>query len=176
MFELVLSVTWDGINSPAIEIIHIGDEGVIHGIFATDDGFIATGTADSISIVDGKVESLGMSSFTAVGDNNGDVWLFGGIGSTTVAIISDDGISIEKLPEPLKIIPTYAVCDDDGMISIHGSDSSDNPSAISIDSNARSSFTSLRGILDLGFILVSILVISIMGWNIFEAIRKGEVF
>tara|TARA_B100000700_G_C15061498_1_gene866218 strand:- start:3920 stop:5065 length:1146 start_codon:yes stop_codon:yes gene_type:complete len=176
MFELVLSVTWDGINSPAIEIIHIGDEGVIHGIFATDDGFIATGTADSISIIDGKVESLGMSSFTAVGDNNGDVWLFGGIGSTTVAIISDDGISIEKLPEPLNIIPTYAVCDDDGMISIHGSDSSDNPSAISIDSNARSSFTSLRGILDLGFILVSILVISIMGWNIFDAIRKGEVF
>ena len=176
MFELVLSVTWDGTNAPSIEIIHMGNEGVIHGIFATDNGFIATGTADSISIEDGKVESLGMSSYAAVGDNNGDVWLFGGIGSTTVAIISDGEFSIEKLPEPMKILPTYAVCDDDGLISVHGSDYSDNPSAISIDSNARSSFTSLRGILDLGFILVSILIISIMGWNIFEAVRKGEVF
>lgn len=176
MFELVLSVTWDGTNAPSIEIIHMGDEGVIHGIFATDNGFIATGTADSISIEDGNVESLGMSSYAAVGDNNGDVWLFGGIGSTTLAIISDGEFSIEKLPEPMKILPTYAVCDDDGLISVHGSDYSDNPSAISIDSNARSSFTSLRGILDLGFILVSILIISIMGWNIFEAVRKGEVF
>ena len=176
MFELVLSVTWDGTNAPSIEIIHMGNEGVIHGIFATDNGFIATGTADSISIEDGKVESLGMSSYAAVGDNNGDVWLFGGIGSTSVAIISDGEFSIEKLPEPMKILPTYAVCDDDGLISVHGSDYSDNPSAISIDSNARSSFTSLRGILDLGFILVSILIISIMGWNIFEAVRKGEVF
>jgi len=176
MFELVLSVTWDGTNAPSIEIIHMGNEGVIHGIFATDNGFIATGTADSISIEDGKAESLGMSSYAAVGDNNGDVWLFGGIGSTSVAIISDGEFSIEKLPEPMKILPTYAVCDDDGLISVHGSDYSDNPSAISIDSNARSSFTSLRGILDLGFILVSILIISIMGWNIFEAVRKGEVF
>lgn len=176
MFELVLSVTWDGTNAPSIEIIHMGDEGVIHGIFATDNGFIATGTADSISIEDGNVESLGMSSYAAAGDNNGDVWLFGGIGSTTLAIISDGEFSIEKLPEPMKILPTYAICDDDGLISVHGSDYSDNPSAISIDSNARSSFTSLRGILDLGFILVSILIISIMGWNIFEAVRKGEVF
>ena len=176
MFELVLAVTWDGIAAPSIEVIHMGDEGVIHGIFSTDDGYIATGTADTISIIDGKISSLGMSSYSAVGDQNGNVWLFGGIGSETVAIISDEEISVEKLPQPLEIIPTYAFCDDSGMISVHGSDSSDNPSAFSIDSNARSSFTSLRGILDLGFILVSILIISIMGWNIADAIRKGEVF
>ena len=117
-----------------------------------------------------------MSSYAAVSDQNGNVWLFGGIGSKTVAIISDEGITVEKLPEPLEILPTYAYCDDDGMISVHGADSSDEPSALSIDSNARTSFTSLRGILDLGFILVSILILSIMGWNIADAIRKGEVF
>ena len=154
----------------------MGNEGVIHSIFSTDEGYIATGTADTISIIDGKISSLGMSSYSAVGDQNGNVWLFGGIGSKTVAIISAEEISVEKLPQPLEIIPTYAFCDDSGMISVHGSDSSDNPSAFSIDSNARSSFTSLRGILDLGFILVSILIISIMGWNIADAIRKGEVF
>ena len=176
MYELVLHVTWDGINSPAIEIVHLGNEGTIHGIFATDEGFIATGTSDTISINDGEIEPLGISSHVAIGDNNGDVWLFGGIGSSTIAIISDGEINIEKLPEPLDLLPSFATCDEDGIISIHGSDSSDNPSELSIDSNARSSFTSLRGILDLGFILVSLLIFSIMGWNIFEAIRKGEVF
>ena len=176
MYELVLHVTWDGINSPAIEIVHLGNEGTIHGIFATDEGFIATGTSDTISINDGEIEPLGISSHVAIGDNNGDVWLFGGIGASTIAIISDGEINIEKLPEPLDLLPSFATCDEDGIISIHGSDSSDNPSELSIDSNARSSFTSLRGILDLGFILVSLLIFSIMGWNIFEAIRKGEVF
>lgn len=176
MYELVLHVTWDGINAPAIEIVHLGNEGTIHGIFATDEGFIAAGTSDTVSINDGEIEPLGISSYAAIGDNNGDVWLFGGIGTSTIAIISDGQISIEKLPEPLDLLPSFATCDKDGIISIHGSDSSDNPSELSIDSNARSSFTSLRGILDLGFILVSLLIFSIMGWNISEAIRKGEVF
>jgi hypothetical protein len=176
MYELILHVTWDGANAPAIEIVHMGNEGAIHGLFATDEGFIATGTSDTVSIIDDEITSLGMPSYAAVGDNNGDVWLFGGIGSNTVAIISGTEISVEKLPEPLEILPSYVTCDEDGMISIHGTDNSDSPSALSIDSNARQSFTSLRGILDLSFMLVSILIFSIMGWNIFEAIRKGEVF
>ena len=62
------------------------------------------------------------------------------------------------------------------MISIHGANSEDKSESLSIDSNARSSFLSMRGILDLGFILVSLLIIGIMSWNIFDAIRKGEVF
>ena len=176
MYELILHVTWDGVNAPAIEIVHMGNEGAIHGLFATDEGVIATGTSDTVSIINDEITSLGMSSYAAVGDNNGDVWLFGGIGSDTVAIITGTEISVERLPEPLKILPSYVTCDEDGMISIHGTDNSDSPSSLSIDSNARQSFTSLRGILDLSFMLVSILIFSIMGWNIFEAIRKGEVF
>jgi hypothetical protein len=62
------------------------------------------------------------------------------------------------------------------MISVHGITSDENPGAISIDSNARSSFTSLRGILDLGFILVTLMIMSIMAWNVTDAIRKGQVF
>ena len=107
---------------------------------------ILLGTSDTISIIDGEISSLGMSSYAAIVDNNGDVWLFGGIGSNTVAIISGAEI-IERLPEPLKILPSYVTCDEDGMISIHGTDNTDNPSAMSIDSNARQSFTSLKRIL-----------------------------
>ena len=175
-YELIIEATWDGIAAPAIEVVHVGGEGVIHGIFETEDGYLATGTSDTYLISDNSVEAIGISSRVATDDNNGNVWLFGDIGSKTVAIVSGSEISVEKLPEPLKIIPTYATCDEDGIISVHGSDYSDEISAFSIDSNARTSITSLRGILDLGFILVSLLILSIMGWNIADAIRKGEVF
>ena len=176
MFELVLSVTWDGINAPSTEIIHMGDEGIIHGIFAAGDSYIATGTSDTQRIENGVASSMGMASYAAIGDLNEDVWLFGGKGSTSVAIISEEEISIEKLPEPLNIMPTYVVCDEKGLISIHGIDGEDKSDALSIDSNARKSFLSLRGIIDLGFILGSILIIGMMGWNITDAIRKGEIF
>ena len=176
MYELVLHVTWDGTNAPAIEIVHMGNEGSIHGLFATDEGYIATGTSDSISIIDGDVAFFGISSYAAIGDNNGDVWLFGGIGSKTVVIISDSEISIERLPEPLKILPSYVTCDEGGMISIHGTDNSDNPSAMSIDSNARQSFTSLEEFLISVSCWFQSSYFQSMGWNILEAIRKGEVF
>ena len=176
MFELVLSVTWDGIGAPSIDVVHMGDEGKIHGIFEVEDGYIATGTSDTVMIEDGEVNSLGVSSYAAVGDNNDNVWLFGNIGSSTVAVISEGEIEVEKLPEPLEIVPTHINCDEDGMISVHGVTSDESPGAMSIDSNARTSFTSLRGILDLGFILVALIVMSIMAWNVTDAIRKGEVF
>ena len=175
-YELVLEATWDGSSAPDVTIIHIGGEGAIHGLFEIDEGIMATGTSNSYLISDAGVESIGISSRVATNDNNGNVWLFGDIGSKTVALVSGKEITIEKLPEPINIIPTYATCDDDGMISVHGSDYYDDVSAFSIDSNARTSFTSLRGIMDLGFILVSLIILSIMGWNITEAIRKGEVF
>ena len=176
MFELVISVQWDGTNAPSTKIVHMGDQGEIHGIFATDDGYIATGTSDTIAITKGIATSLGMSSTAAVGDLNGDVWLFGGVGSATVAIISGDGISIEKLPSRLEITPLYVSCDDKGLISIYGVDADDTPGALSIDSEVRNSFTSLRGLVDLGFLLISILILGLMGWNVSDAIRKGEVF
>ncbi|MGB1571107.1 MAG: hypothetical protein ACPHAT_00215 [Candidatus Poseidoniaceae archaeon] len=175
-YELIIKATWDGIAAPAIEVVHVGGEGVIHGLFESEDGYLATGTSDTYLISETSVEAIGLSSRVATDDNNGNVWLFGDIGSKTVAIVSGNEITVEKLPEPLKIVPAYATCDEDGMISVHGSDYNDEVSAFSIDSNARTSFTSLRGILDLGFILVSLLILSIMGWNISDAIRKGEVF
>ena len=55
-------------------------------------------------------------------------------------------------------------------------DTNENSDALSIDSNARKSFLSLRGIIDLGFILGALLIFGMMGWNITDAIRKGEVF
>jgi len=176
MYEMVLDVTWDGESAPSIEIIHLGGEGVIHSILPTNNGFVAAGTDDSVLINGKEATSLGIASQSATVDKRGDVWFFGEIGSTNVAIYSDDEISIEKLPDPLHITPEYSVIDDSGTIAIHGVNGNDEISSLSIDTDARLSFTSLRGMMDLGFILVSLMVISLMMWNVVESIRTGKVF
>ena len=176
MYEMILDVVWDGSSAPSIEIIHLGGEGLIHTIMPTSDGFIAAGTSDSVHINGKEVTSLGIASQSATVDMRGDVWFFGELGSTNVAIYSNEEISIEKLPDPLHITPEYSVIDDSGTIAIHGVDSNDEISSLSIDTDARLSFTSLRGMMDLGFILVSLMIISLMMWNVVESIRTGEEF
>jgi hypothetical protein len=176
MYEMVLDVTWNGEDAPAIEIIHLGGEGVIHSLMSTGTDFIAAGTDDSVLIEGNEVTSLGIASQSAVVDKRGEVWFFGELGSTNVAIYSDEGVSIEKLPDPLHIAPDFSVIDDSGTIAIHGVDGNDEMSSLSIDTDARLSFTSLRGMMDLGFILVSLMIISLMMWNVVESIRTGKEF
>ena len=176
LFEMILSVTWDGMNAPVTELIFLGDEGVIHSLLEVHGGYIAAGTASTQLIVDNEVSSLGFGSHAAVSDNNGNGWFFGAKGSTTVSIYTSEGIDIEELPEPLPMTPSFAHCNSEGMITVQGISSGEDYYSISIDSHARSSFTSLRGIMDRGFIFVSLLVISIMLWNVTEAVRKGEYF
>jgi len=176
MYEMVLDVTWDGLAAPTIEIIHLGGEGVIHSLMSTNTGFVAAGTDDSVLIEGKEVTSLGIASQSAVVDKRGEVWFFGELGSTNVAIYSDEGTSVEKLPDPLHIAPDYSVIDDSGTIAIHGVDGNDEISSLSIDTDARLSFTSLRGMMDLGFILVSLMIISLMMWNVVESIRTGKEF
>lgn len=177
MYELVMFVEWDGINAPDSEIVYLGGEGSIHGIFQMKNGdYIATGTDDTVVINSNEITSLNIASFSSTVDNNQKVWLFGGINSDSVAIIDNGEIDFEELPSTLGLVPNFIDCNSDGLISIYGTDIQDSPSSVSIESNARTSILSLRGVLDLGFILVSITIISVMGWNIFEAMRRGEIF
>lgn len=177
MFELVMFVEWDGINAPDSEIIYLGGEGTIHGIYEMKNGnHIATGTDDTVILDGNDVTSLNIASFSSVADNNQKVWLFGGLNSDSVAIIHNGDIDYEELPSNLGLTPNYVFCDSDGLISVYGTDGGDSPSAVSIESNARTSILSLRGVLDLGFILFSITIISVMVWNIADSIRRGEVF
>ena len=174
--ELVLHVEWDGVGEPKTRVVYTGGQGSIHGIYEVDGGFVATGTDDTVLITDDEIISYNIASHASVVDRNQNIWLFGGVNSDTVAIISDGEIKIEYLPDRLGIEVYHITCSEDGMISLYGTNTQDQPQSISIESDARSSIFSLRGILDLGFILVSIAIVSVMGWNIFDAIRKGEIF
>ncbi len=177
-YELVIEIIWDGTNkAPVTEIVHIGGEGEIHTMLnGEDDTYFAAGNTDTVRIDDSGVNSIGFPSTAAAIDNNHDLWLFGEIGSSTVVVVNENGKEIETLPEPLPISATYASIDDSGVISLHGIDTNDSPSAISIDPEERLSFTSLRGTFDLVFIFISLLILGMMSWNIFDALKKGEVF
>ncbi len=177
MYELVMFVEWDGINSPDSEIIYLGGEGTIHGIYQMNNGdYIATGTDDTVVIDSMEITSLNIASFSSISDNNNKIWLFGGLNSDAVAIINNAEITYEELPSNLGLNPNFVDCNSEGLISIYGTDAYDSPRAVSIESDARTSILSLRGVMDLGFILVSITIISVMGWNIADSVRRGEVF
>ena len=171
MYELVLKVTWDGISAPAIEDTHIGGIGQIHSLIQTTDGVVAAGTYSSLLIGENGYDLLDLTSSSAIADDDGNVWFFGQAGSTTVALYEDGEIKVKKLPAPLQIQPQYAFNDDDGVISVHG-----DTGAISIDTEARQSFTSLRGIMDLTFILLSLTAVIMMLWNVADSVRTGKDF
>ncbi len=171
LYELVLKVIWDGVSAPTIEDTHIGGIGQIHSLISTDEGVIAAGTFSSLLITDSNYELLDLTSSSAIADDDGNVWFFGEVGSTTVALYEDGEIEVKKLPAPLQIQPQYAFNDQDGVISVHG-----DTGALSIDTEARQSFTSLRGIMDLTFILFSLTPVIMMLWNVADSIRTGEEF
>lgn len=175
-YELVVSITWDATTSaPVYDIVHLGGPGVIHTLAATHGGIVAAGQTDAILMTGDAVKHLDVASMSAVVDSNNDMWFFGNSGSETIAVLTEAGMDIELLPEPLQFTPTHSVANG-ANIEIHGMDGLDESVSITIDVDARLSFTSLRGIMDLGFIMVSLLVLGVMGWNVTDAIRKGEVF
>ena len=65
---------------------------------------------------------------------------------------------------------------DENTISVHGISSDNAYKAMTIDTDAKSSLLSLRGIIDFLFIISSLVIIGLMAWNVVEAISKGEVF
>tara|TARA_B100001540_G_C15815815_1_gene647298 strand:+ start:3093 stop:4259 length:1167 start_codon:yes stop_codon:yes gene_type:complete len=176
IYELIIEVTLDAEGTPLIEVLYLGGEGAIHSIMPAGDGFIAAGTVDSVYIEEKETTNLGVASKSATADKRGDIWFFGDIGSENVAIYSDGEISVEKLPEPLHIMPMYSYTDSTGTIAIHGPDASQEMGSLSIDTDARKSFTSLRGMMDFAFIMVSLMILSLMLWNIADSIKTGEVF
>jgi len=177
MYELLMFVEWDGLNSPDSEIIYLGREGAIHGIYQMNNGdYIATGTDATVVIESEGITSLNIASFSAISDNNNQIWLFGGLNSDAVAIIDNAEITYHELPSTLGLIPNFVDCNSEGLISIYGTDVYDSPRSVSIESDARTSIISLRGVMDLGFILVSVTIISVMVWNISDSIRRGEIF
>ena len=177
-YEVVVEITWSDIAvAPIIQVVYVGGQGTIHYLgLLTDGNILAAGTSGAI-IIDGmSTTELDVRSTAAVIDENGGAWFFGTSGEENIGHYVNGELMVEKLANPLSIEPDHAFIDEDS-ISVHGISSSDNSyEAMTIDTNAKSSLLSLRGVIDFLFIIASLVIIGLMTWNIAEAISKGEVF
>ena len=100
-------------RAPKIFVAKLGQDGHDRGAKVVASSFADLGFKVELSklfltpeelfsqVKNSNADVVGISSHAAIGDNNGDVWLFGGIGSSTIAIISDGEINIEKLDDPM---------------------------------------------------------------------------
>tara|TARA_B110000881_G_scaffold202513_1_gene202473 strand:+ start:1250 stop:2392 length:1143 start_codon:yes stop_codon:yes gene_type:complete len=176
-YEVVVEITWSNVSlAPLIQVIHVGGQGAIHymGILA-DGNILAAGTSGAIIINGMSTSEIDVRSTTAVIDKNGGVWFFGTSGEENIGHYTNGELMVEKLSKPLSIEPDHAFIDADS-ISVHGISSDNTYEAMTIDTNAKNSLLSLRGVIDFLFIITSLVIIGLMFWNVAEAISKGEVF
>jgi hypothetical protein len=176
-YEVVVEISWSDVAvAPIIQVVYVGGQGTIHylGILA-DGNVLAAGTTGAI-IIDGMSTSeLDVRSTAAVIDKDGGAWFFGTSGEENIGHYVDGELVVEKLASPLPLDPDHAFIDEDS-VSVHGISSDNSYEAMTIDTNAKSSLLSLRGVIDFLFIIASLVIIGLMTWNIAEAISKGEVF
>ena len=176
-YEVVVEITWSNISAaPIIQVIYVGGQGAIHYLgFLADGNILAAGTSGAIIINGMTTFELEVRSTTAVIDNNGDAWFFGTAGEENIGHYVNGELLVEKLADPLTLEPEHAFISADS-ISVHGISSDNNYESMTIDTTAKSSLLSLRGIIDFLFIISSLVIIGLMVWNIAEAVAKGEVF
>lgn len=162
-------VDTDKDGNPSIRILRVGDKGMIHSIVDVGGGdYLAAGT-DGFVVTDGEiVEYHSYPSFAAATDSNDIAWLFQGIGSYDLIKYEDGEIVIEELEEPMKFTPEVAGSSGD-IILVYGVDGYDDPASLTFDSSAQSSITSLRGMMDFGFILFGGIALAVMLWNMWDA-------
>ena len=176
-YEVVVEITWSNISAaPIIQVIYVGGQGAIHYLgFLADGNILAAGTSGAIIINGMTTFELEVRSTTAVIDNNGDAWFFGTAGEENIGHYVNGELMVEKLADPLTLEPEHAFISADS-ISVHGISSDNDYESMTIDTTAKSSLLSLRGIIDFLFIISSLVIIGLMVWNIAEAVAKGEVF
>ncbi len=163
----IVEIDKDG--APAIRILRVGDKGMIHSILDIGGGdYLAAGT-DGFVVTDGhKVEYHSYPSAAAATDSKGIAWLFQAMGSYDLIKYKEGAISIEELEEPMKFTPEVAGSNGD-VIIVYGLDGDDDSASLTFDASAQSSITSLRGMMDFGFILFGGVALAVMLWNMWDA-------
>ncbi len=176
-YEVVVEITWSDImTAPIIQVIYVGGQGTVHYLGTLANGnILAAGTSGAVMIDGMTTHKIDVRSTAAVIDNSGGAWFFIKSGEENIGHYVNGELKVEKLSNPLSIDPEHAFIDD-YSVSVHGISSDDTYEAMTIDTNAKSSLLSLRGIIDFLFIITSLVIIGLMTWNVAEAISKGEVF
>lgn len=167
--SVVGMVEIDKNGNPSIKVLRVGDKGLIHSIMDVGGGdYLAAGT-DGFVVTNGqKVEYHSYPSFAAATDSNDVAWLFQGTGSYDLIEYDHGEIDIKELEEPMKFTPKAAGSSGD-VIIVTGADDYDDQASLTFDASAQSSITSLRGMMDFGFLLFGGIALAVMLWNMWDA-------
>lgn len=160
-------------------LVHIGDNGEYHSVMpdSTSEGIaIIAGTGGAMRIAaDMSVTSVkGVpGSTSAVADNNGDIWFAGDLNlERPVLGLLESGNSIGdtvEVPQGADFDSQLAVIAGD-EVHFHGSSEGER---VTLDPNVRNSMQSLSVLADILFVVVSLVILSMMAWNLYDNWHLG---
>lgn len=164
---VVAVVEWDNtLAAPTIKAIHTGDTGTIHTLLEIGDSTVFAAGSHQSTIIDssGEMNHMEQSSVAAVVDQSDRVWLFGDIGSKTVARYDQGAIELLPLGRPISFaIETSGFGTQ--QIFLHGVDDLGAIKTLTIDTSATGSIESGRGFLNFLFLSVFTIVMLVMAWS-----------
>ncbi len=158
-------------------LVHIGDNGKYHSIMSdsSSDGIaIIAGTGGAMRLAaDMSVTSVegAPGSTSAVADNNGDIWFAGDLNLERLGLLEAG----EKIGETVEV-PQGATFDSElavvagEEVHFHGASKGER---VTLDPNVRDSMQSLSVLGDILFVVVSLVILSMMAWNMYDNWHLG---
>ena len=169
------TILWNGgYTAPMVESLQIGGYGEYHStIKLNHEQVIIAGTHETILFnhQNNEIENIDYSSVAAISDKCNSAWLFNNKDSKSVLRFDEDSWDVESLPHNIPI-DIEASGFDGTTIYLHGIDDNGNPKVLTFDTSAVGSIESGSGFLNLAFIIVSLIMFTIMGVNVFDKFKQ----
>ena len=164
-------------EAPELTVIHVGEYGVYHSILpdSRDNGMaVVAGTSGAIHVGPdlsiNTVEGAPGSTSAAV-DNNGDIWFAGNLELQRIGLL-ESGKSVAEtveVPQGADFKSTLAVSAGD-EVHFYGKFEGER---VTLDPNIRNSMQSLSVLGDLLFVIISLVILSMMAWNLYDNWHLG---
>ena len=165
-------ITWNGDEAtPVLRNVEYHGAGMFHSTAWADDVLVVGGTVESLLVSPNEhVESIDAPAATVVSDASGTVWFIGALGSTTIATYNEDGFEIHQLSRHVPV-DVSDVGQQGEFVHVHGTDANGAPIQWSIDTTADGSIESGRGFLNLLFLVVGGIMLTMMIAHVARQLR-----
>ena len=171
-------IIWSGgFTAPMISNLHIGAIGEYHSIVNLNhEEILIAGTHETIIMnhITGEIENIDYSSVAAVVEDCEVAWLFNGQDSKSVLRIKNSELEMMKLPHTLPLDVESNGFDGE-VIYLHGIDYNGESRVMTFDTTSVGSIESGRGFLNLSFVIISLIVLSVMMINAYDRFRDDKL-
>ena len=171
-------IIWSGgFTAPMISNLTFGGMGEYHSLInLNNDEILIAGTHETILVnhANGKSENIDYSSVAAIKQSCEITWLFNGQDSKSVLRIKNSETDMMKLPYALPLDIDSSGFDGD-VIYLHGINHNGESRIMTFDTSSVGSIESGRGFLNLSFIVISLIILTVMGINVYDRFRYGKL-